>query len=370
MMTTSLPKTYLPVQLLQTLEANQATGKLTIQNPFDEFVTWQVYLGDGKIHFANSGVGIRERMQYLLGYHLQQQQDLPEQVSHDYSHLYHLWRRGIFSLQQTRSILTRFTQEALVQILALPQSTCFFNDQETLEDPFLKFELDKVMAPLKHKVKFWQALHTEISSPFQRPLVEDWGKIKASLSQHCQRDNQWLAQFNRGLTDLSCLYNLASRTHTNVLELALLLRPQVQQGGIKMLPYQDIQVDRRPLIVSINHRPALQRMVQATLDHNGFKTLCLQESLTALAVVMSQKPSAVLVEADMPGLNGYELCRLIRQSLPVKETPVILLTPQASLVDRIQGKLAQASAYLEKPFLPQELLTVVEAQLMTFPLAS
>ena len=60
----------IPSTLLNDLVNRQATGKLTIQNPFDELVTWQVYLGNGKIHFANSATGPEERLNYLIGSHL------------------------------------------------------------------------------------------------------------------------------------------------------------------------------------------------------------------------------------------------------------------------------------------------------------
>ena len=55
----------IPYKLLKRLIMDGVSGRLVIQNPFDEYVNWQVYLGNGKIYFANSAVGLVERLSYL-----------------------------------------------------------------------------------------------------------------------------------------------------------------------------------------------------------------------------------------------------------------------------------------------------------------
>ena len=78
----------IPSTLLNDLVNRQATGKLTVQNPFDELVNWQVYLGNGKIHFANSATGPEERLNYLMGNHLNKRKiTLPPKIHNDYDYL-------------------------------------------------------------------------------------------------------------------------------------------------------------------------------------------------------------------------------------------------------------------------------------------
>ncbi|MFM7578965.1 MAG: DUF4388 domain-containing protein, partial [Microcystaceae cyanobacterium] len=145
-----------PAALLHTLVEKQMSGKVTIQNPFDEFVNWQVYLGNGRIHFANSANGSVERLNYLIGNALHQRKiTLPPQIQDDYQYLCELWKKDIFSFQQTRSILTQSSQEALVQILSLPKTHYTFNPEAGLDQLFLNLELTKVMTPIKHKIRYW-----------------------------------------------------------------------------------------------------------------------------------------------------------------------------------------------------------------------
>ncbi|MGL5035434.1 MAG: response regulator [Microcystaceae cyanobacterium] len=359
----NLPIVDTPEQVLNTLIANRATGKLTIQNPRDEFVTWQVYLGNGKINFANSGVGSVERLNYLLGgYFHQQKIQLPPQIVDDYAYICGLWKENLISFQQTRSILTQATNEALVQILSLPQTTCSFDSERRLKDLFLNLDLDKIVIPLQSKINYWWQIRSEVNSPFQRPMVDDWEKLKTIFKNQHDRSEQWIQQFSDGLRNLSCLYEIAGQTQTSTLPLALMLRPQIKSGDIKMLSYQQIQVDNRPVVICVDDREAIQLMVQATLEPNGFKAIAIQDPFKALAIAMSQKPSLILIDVAMPEMNGYELCRLLRQSISLQNIPIILLTEKKGLVERIQGKLAGAAGYLDKPFLPQELLALVKSQ--------
>ncbi|MFM1843563.1 MAG: hypothetical protein RLZZ490_2306 [Cyanobacteriota bacterium] len=63
---TDTAKKNIPQELLNQLVDDKFSGKLSIQNPLDEFVNWQVYFGNGKIHFASSSVGNAKRLNYIL----------------------------------------------------------------------------------------------------------------------------------------------------------------------------------------------------------------------------------------------------------------------------------------------------------------
>lgn len=355
----TLSTNQIPANVLQSLIEKQATGKLIVRNPLDEFVTWQVYLGKGKIHFANSGVGCIERIKYLLGNYLTKQKiDLPQQINDDYKYLCDLWKKEVFSFQQTRSVLTQFTQEALVQVLSLPKTECSFDYDKGLKHLFLNLDLDKTISPVEHKIKYWGELHPLINSPFQRPLVENWQEAKAMLNSSHQRSAQWCEHFLGELKNLSCLYEIARKTNTSVLELALLLRPQIKQGKIKMLSYQEIESDNRPVVISVNHHQSIQKIIQDYLGQKEFKVVCIKDSCQALAAAISHNPHLILIDAEMPEISGYELCRLLRKSSAVRETPIILLNQQDGVMEQIQGHLAKATGQINKQFLLDELLQV------------
>ncbi|QHU99425.1 response regulator [Synechocystis sp. CACIAM 05] len=360
----------IPGRFLQTLIKEKATGRLTVSNPLDELVTWQVYLGKGKINFANSGVGGMQRVRYLLGNYLNENKiSLPSQISDDYKYICDLWKQELISFQQTRSILTQFTQEALVHFLSIPMTQCHFEQEDSIKDLFLNLELAKTTQSVEHKIRYWGELYPQINSPFQRPLVEDWQEVKTMLNLSYRRSEQWCEHLLEGLRNLSCLYELARKTNSSVLELALLFYPRVKSGEIKMLPYQEISVDDAnfPVVISVNNRPSVQKIVREILGQRGFKVVCIDDPCHALAAAISHNPQLILIDAEMPEISGYELCRLLRKSSAVRETPIILLNQNDGVMEQIQGRLAKASGQINKQFLSQELLQVRKNYLDSVP---
>ncbi len=355
----------MPYKLLQKLIDDKVSGKLVIQNPFDEYVRWQVYLGNGKIHVANSGVGSSERLNYLLGNYLNNRDiQLPPQLTDDYQYICNLWKKEIFSFQQTRSILTQCTQEALIQILSLPKTTCYFDTKDKLDQLFLNLDFEQVVSPVMDKVRYWWQLRAEINSPFQRPLVEDWEKVEKFLTLSKVKEKGWINKLNSSLENLHSLYKIGNLTGLSTLQLAVFLRPLIKSGDVKMLSYQDLQEDNRPSVLYVGDRMPVQRMINFTLERSGFKTLSIDDPFKALAVLLSQQPDMVLIDANMPDINGYQLCSLCRKTEVMKNLPIILLGDEDSLVSRIKAKLSGASDYLKKPFLPQELVKTIKTHLI------
>jgi CheY-like chemotaxis protein len=162
------------------------------------------------------------------------------------------------------------------------------------------------------------------------------------------------------MENLDCLYGIASRTQLSTLQLALLMRPLIKSGEIKMLSYQEIKTDNRPLVVCVNDRPAMQRILQYTLDAGGFRSLQLEDPFKALSILLGQKPKAILLDADMENISGYQLCSLCRKSGALNEVPIFILGENNGISERIRAKLSGASAYIGKPFLPNELLKLID----------
>ena len=357
-----------PLNLLRHLAETQATGKLTIQNPLDEFVHWQVYWGNGRIHFASSAKGKVERLQYLIGNQFRQLNiHLPADLEDDYDFLWQLWKEEFFSAQQTHAILSQVTQEALVQILSLSESFWYFDPGDRLEKLFINLELEQILTPLQHKIRYWLKLRPEITSPFQRPLVEDWSKLQPLLSQTTLAEAKIFPTFAQGLRNFNCLYELASQIEYSTLQLGILLSPLLKQGVVKLLPYQEVKQDHRPLAIAVEQRAGIQRIIKVALEGMGFRVLIIDKPLQALAVIVSQNPRVVLLQADLPEMNGFQLCSLCRKSSLSASVPIILISSGEVLTEKIRAKLSGASSYIGQPFLPQELIAVVEK---SFNLAS
>lgn len=120
---------------------------------------------------------------------------------------------------------------------------------------------------------------------------------------------------------------------------------------------------RRVLVVEDD--PAIRRGVVAALAFAGYDVLEAGDGPRGLALAEAAEVDLVLLDVVLPGTDGLEILRRVRESRPTR--PVILLTARAAEDDRVGGLAAGADDYVVKPFSVRELLARVEAVLRRSP---
>jgi DNA-binding response OmpR family regulator len=116
----------------------------------------------------------------------------------------------------------------------------------------------------------------------------------------------------------------------------------------------------KPLILVVDDDPKILRLLRVELTAQGFQVLVAERGREALEVVERQRPDLVILDIIMPGMDGLEVLRRLRESSGV---PVILLTAKGTDADKIIGLELGADDYLAKPFNPEELTARVRAVL-------
>jgi pilus assembly protein CpaE len=87
----------------------------------------------------------------------------------------------------------------------------------------------------------------------------------------------------------------------------------------------------------------------------GYQVRTATDGLQALVTAHEWRPDAIILDIMMPGIDGFECCRRLRREPGTAHTPIILLTAQATLAEKVQGFEAGADDYMTKPFAPEEL---------------
>lgn len=116
-------------------------------------------------------------------------------------------------------------------------------------------------------------------------------------------------------------------------------------------------------ILIVDDEANLRLLVSATLEDERYQLLEAPDGAAGLEIARRERPDLVLLDVQMPGLDGLAVCREIRQDPGLAETAVVMLTARAQELDRQRGLEAGADTYLTKPFSPLELLTLVEQTL-------
>lgn len=114
-------------------------------------------------------------------------------------------------------------------------------------------------------------------------------------------------------------------------------------------------------ILVVEDEVELANAVRAELDYEGYEVTVANDGVTGLTSARESEFDLILLDWMLPGLTGVEICRRLRQT--ANQVPIIFLTAQNEIRDRVSGLDAGANDYLTKPFTIEELLARVRANL-------
>jgi DNA-binding response OmpR family regulator len=122
--------------------------------------------------------------------------------------------------------------------------------------------------------------------------------------------------------------------------------PSAERSGARVLVVEDEE--------------AILDFVELGLRYEGFEVELAQDGPSALTAFAARRPDLVILDLNLPGLDGLEVCRRIRRG---SDVPIIMLTARGEVDERVEGLEAGADDYLPKPFKFKELLARVRAVL-------
>jgi two-component system alkaline phosphatase synthesis response regulator PhoP len=117
-------------------------------------------------------------------------------------------------------------------------------------------------------------------------------------------------------------------------------------------------VDMPAVIQIVDDEPQLIRVLRSYLEQAGYRILAAQRGDEALAQFQSSHPDLVILDLNLPGVNGLDVAREIRR---LGDTPILMLTARVEEADRLVGLELGADDYVTKPFSPREVVARVRA---------
>jgi DNA-binding response OmpR family regulator len=113
-------------------------------------------------------------------------------------------------------------------------------------------------------------------------------------------------------------------------------------------------------VLVVEDEPTLLETLEYNLTRQGYEVYTAADGLAALEVARQQRPDVIVLDVMLPGIDGFEVCRILRREMNV---PILMLTARADEVDKVVGLEVGADDYLTKPFSMRELLARVKALL-------
>jgi twitching motility two-component system response regulator PilG len=121
--------------------------------------------------------------------------------------------------------------------------------------------------------------------------------------------------------------------------------------------------DSESTVLIVDDSASVRKLVELTLRRSGFSVISAVSGVSALATLAETRPDLILLDVMLVSLDGFQLCRAIRNHPDYAQTPIIILSGRESEADRQTGLSAGVDAYLTKPFKPNELTEIVNTLL-------
>ena len=120
---------------------------------------------------------------------------------------------------------------------------------------------------------------------------------------------------------------------------------------------------RAPRVLVVEDDEDIARLISHNLQTAGFEVQSFVSGTSLLTEAVREMPALFLLDVMLPGTDGFELCRHIRQTPVLSSTPIIFLTAKTAEADRVKGLELGGDDYITKPFSPRELVARIRSVL-------
>jgi twitching motility two-component system response regulator PilG len=120
---------------------------------------------------------------------------------------------------------------------------------------------------------------------------------------------------------------------------------------------------KRNKILVIEDSSTTRKVIAITLSQNGYEIIEATDGLEGLSKLNETRPDLILLDIILPKMDGYKILSIIKENPEFKRIPVVMLTSKDGIINKVKGKVAGSTAYLTKPFDPNQLVATIEKHL-------
>lgn len=338
-----------PLSLLAQLTSRRATGHLRV---YSGTVSWSIFLEHGKLTYASYSDKLFERLD---------------------SHLRRLSQQ-IPTLNSATRTQMRLMFEPKNENQSIPNpdyhAICWLVDQEHITPSQAAYLIDDLAKEVLESFLALKEGSYEFNSDVSLGELPKFGRLDLRLLvEHCQRQlrnrqnvqSSVPASGGSQVTAATKLPQTQSPSPSKVSSQVPLARPgnfteteEPKQGFTQQTVNKSLYT-----IACIDDSQTVLNSIKHFLDENTFSVVMINDPVKALMQILRSKPDLILLDVEMPNLDGYELCSLLRRHSNFKNTPIIMVTGRTGFIDRAKAKVVRSSGYLTKPFTQSELLKMV-----------
>lgn len=382
--------------LFQSLYNSKLTGQVIYLRHVDDPNPWVFHVYMGQLLYVHGGPhSMRRWLRHVSAACPQltnlnaeiaialQSAGLPAFSIHwQYQLLSHWVNQGKITREHVRQVLVGLLQEVLFDLLqaesVLPPR---LQASASLPARLVALGFEDYIAKADRHWQTWQAANLQHISPNLAPVIQqpealqeaagnvyqilskllDGQRTLRDLSLRMKRD---LLSVTRSLMPYVDLQHLELQTIADIPEpqTSRLQRPQT---GANPPPPPAKADPSRPLIACIDDSPIICQGMERIVTQANYRFMGINDPLRAIAQLLAQKPDLIFLDLVMPNANGYEICGQLRKLTLFNDTPIVILTGQDGILDRVRARLVGATDFITKPVTAVIVLETISRHLST-----
>ncbi len=140
---------------------------------------------------------------------------------------------------------------------------------------------------------------------------------------------------------------------------AHLVQPQLRSASANLLPVE-VDHERPPLVMVVDDSVTVRKVTSRLLERNGMNVLIAKDGVDAIALLQEQRPDIMLLDIEMPRMDGFEVATLVRHDERLKDLPIIMITSRTGEKHRERAMAIGVNDYLGKPYQESLLLETIQ----------
>lgn len=372
------------VQFLETLKRIRFSGQLVLTD--SEGQQWFFFLFLGRIMYATGGThSVRRWKRNVIAYcpqiaaeRLAIQRDLAKfngascTIGWQY-YLLCLWvEQKKITNEQSAQVIQAITTEVLFDVAQARQTTYQIKQDNSLSTQLALIDVTQTIAKVNQLWDVWHKDRVSDYSPNLAPVIKEPDQLRECTSASAYQILTKLLDGQHTLRDLGV------QMKRDVLQVIHSLLPYIDRGLVDLITIPDLltpvgnPVAETPptsvaltgvLIACVDDSPLVCQTMDKLLTAAGYRFVGIEDSLRAIAILLAKKPDLIFLDLVMPNTNGYEICSQLRKLYCFRDTPIVILTGNDGIVDRVRAKLVGASDFLSKPIDAGIVLNVIHKHL-------
>lgn len=373
-------------QDLLVLYQQRATGEFVVMYKNQAIPQWKLYFYMGRLVYATGGPHPIRRWYRALKKHAPMllKSGFPQDIcSHEslweLDAINQLLQAGAIDSVQAKAIIQQIVQEVFFSLVEQRFLNSHWQPGVKLPHHVVFLSVEQMIQEAQVQRQAWRSsglgyLQEWMSqfSPELAPLLRNPPQLATRVSPSTYQSMIKLLQGQLTLWDVSL------QMKRPLADVIRVLMPFIRQGIIELREIADLPLPpfvqyqsqdltatprHRQLIACIDDSPAIGQTMENILCPQGYEVLSILNPLQGISILLDRKPDLLFLDLIMPNTNGYELCTFLRKTSTFQDTPIIILTGNDGVVDRVRAKITGASEFLSKPPEATRVLQTVEKYL-------